>query len=111
MLFICYKWIRYMQQEKVAIVTGSSTGIGFETSLALARKRVRDVCLIDLDMLCRNGGLIDAIINGGFAEYIEVPERNVFEIPCDMDWDFAAGLPCLTSSYPALKEASLKVNR
>ena len=26
-----------MQQEKVAIVTGSSTGIGFETSLALAR--------------------------------------------------------------------------
>jgi NAD(P)-dependent dehydrogenase (short-subunit alcohol dehydrogenase family) len=26
-----------MQQEKVAVVTGSSTGIGFETSLALAR--------------------------------------------------------------------------
>jgi NAD(P)-dependent dehydrogenase (short-subunit alcohol dehydrogenase family) len=26
-----------MAQEKVAIVTGSSTGIGYETSLALAR--------------------------------------------------------------------------
>ena len=30
------------------------------------------MCL-DLDMLCRNGGLIGAITNGGFAEYIEVP--------------------------------------
>ena len=26
-----------MQEEKVAIVTGSSTGIGFETSLAFTR--------------------------------------------------------------------------
>ena len=28
-----------------------------------------DMCLKGLDMLCRNGGLIGAITNGGFAEY------------------------------------------
>src|ERR687883_342376 len=70
-----------------------------------------DMCLSGLDMICRNGGLIGAITNGGFAEYIAVPERNVFKIPDDMDWDLAASLPvtCLTP-YHALNESSLKVN-
>jgi D-arabinose 1-dehydrogenase-like Zn-dependent alcohol dehydrogenase len=39
------------------------------------------MCLNRLDMICRNGRLIGAITNGGFAEYIAVPERNVFKIP------------------------------
>ena len=52
-----------------------------------------DMCLNGLDMICRNGGLIGAITNGGFAEYISVPERNVFKIPDDMEWDLAASLP------------------
>src|SRR5919198_2287415 len=70
-----------------------------------------DMCLNGLDMICRNGGLIGAITNGGFAEYIAVPEKNVFKIPDDMDWDLAASLPvtCLTP-YHALNESSLKVN-
>jgi NADPH:quinone reductase-like Zn-dependent oxidoreductase len=70
-----------------------------------------DMCLNGLDMLCRNGGLIGAITNGGFAEYIAVPERNVFKIPNDMDWDLAASLPVTSlTPYHALKEASLRVN-
>jgi D-arabinose 1-dehydrogenase-like Zn-dependent alcohol dehydrogenase len=28
-----------------------------------------DMCLEGLDMLCRNGGIVSAITNGGFAEY------------------------------------------
>jgi NADPH:quinone reductase-like Zn-dependent oxidoreductase len=70
-----------------------------------------DMCLSGLDMICRNGGLIGTITNGGFAEYIAVPERNVFKIPDDMEWDLAASLPvtCLTP-YHALNESSLKVN-
>ena len=28
-----------------------------------------DMCLNGLDMICRNGGLISVITNGGFAEY------------------------------------------
>src|SRR6187200_2546569 len=70
-----------------------------------------DMCLNGLDMICRNGGLIGAITNGGFAEYIAVPERNVFKIPDDMDWDLAASLPVTSlTPYHALKEASLKIN-
>jgi NADPH:quinone reductase-like Zn-dependent oxidoreductase len=62
-------------------------------------------------MICRNGGLIGAITNGGFAEYIAVPERNVFKIPDDMDWDLAASLPVTSlTPYHALNESSLKVN-
>jgi len=32
------------QQEKVAVVTGSSSGIGFETSLLLSRNGVLYLC-------------------------------------------------------------------
>jgi len=70
-----------------------------------------DMCLNGLDMICRNGGLIGAITNGGFAEYIAVPSRNVFKIPDDMDWDLAASLPVTSlTPYHAIKEASLKIN-
>jgi NADPH:quinone reductase-like Zn-dependent oxidoreductase len=70
-----------------------------------------DMCLNGLDMICRNGGLIGAITNGGFAEYIAVPERNVFKIPDDMNWDLAASLPVTSlTPYHALNESSLKIN-
>jgi NADPH:quinone reductase-like Zn-dependent oxidoreductase len=70
-----------------------------------------DMCLNGLDMICRNGGLISVITNGGFAEYISVPERNVFKIPDNMDWDMAASLPVTSlTPYHALKEVSLKIN-
>src|SRR5919106_1226235 len=70
-----------------------------------------DMCLNGLDMICRNGGLIGAITNGGFAEYIAVPQRNVFKIPYDMDWDLAASLPVTgLTPFHALNEAGLKIN-
>jgi NADPH:quinone reductase-like Zn-dependent oxidoreductase len=62
-------------------------------------------------MICRNGGLISVITNGGFAEYISVPERNVVKIPDNLDWDMAASLPITSlTPYHALKESSLKIN-
>jgi NADPH:quinone reductase-like Zn-dependent oxidoreductase len=70
-----------------------------------------DMCLNGLDMICRNGGLIGATTNGGFAQYIVVPERNVFKIPDDLDWNIAASLPVTSlTPYHALKKASLKIN-
>ncbi|MGB8154201.1 MAG: alcohol dehydrogenase catalytic domain-containing protein, partial [Nitrososphaeraceae archaeon] len=70
-----------------------------------------DMCLNGLDLICRNGGLIGAITNGGFAEYISVPERNVFKIPNDLNWDIAASLPVTSlTPYHALNEASVKLN-
>ncbi len=70
-----------------------------------------DMCLNGLDMICRNGGLIGAITNGGFAEYISVPERNVFKVPDKMEWEVAASLPVTSlTPYHALNEASIKLN-
>jgi NADPH:quinone reductase-like Zn-dependent oxidoreductase len=70
-----------------------------------------DMCLSGLDMLCRNGGLIGAITNGGFAEYIAVPDRNVFRIPDNLDRSIAASLPVTSlTPYHALKEARLSIN-
>jgi NADPH:quinone reductase-like Zn-dependent oxidoreductase len=69
------------------------------------------MCLGGLDMICRNGGLISVITNGGFAEYIVVPQRNVFKIPDDMDWDLAASLPVtVLTPFHALNEARMKIN-
>jgi NADPH:quinone reductase-like Zn-dependent oxidoreductase len=70
-----------------------------------------DMCLNGLDMICRNGGLIGAITNGGFAEYISVPETNVFKVPDKMEWEVAASLPVTSlTPYHALNEASIKLN-
>ena len=70
-----------------------------------------DMCLNGLDMICRNGGLIGAITNGGFAEYISVPEKNVFKVSDKMEWEVAASLPVTSlTPYHALNEASIKLN-
>jgi len=70
-----------------------------------------EVCLSGLEMICRNGGVVGVITNGGFAEYIVAPQRNVFKIPDDMDWDLAASLPVTgLTPFHALNEAHLKVN-
>ena len=53
-----------------------------------------DMCIKGLDMICRNGGLIGAVTNGGFAEYISVPARNVFKIPDDLNWELASKPTC-----------------
>ncbi|MDQ6866608.1 MAG: zinc-binding dehydrogenase, partial [Thermoproteota archaeon] len=55
--------------------------------------------------------LIGVATNGGFAEYIAVPEKNAFKIPNEMQWELAASLPVTTlTPYHALKEAALEVN-
>ena len=70
-----------------------------------------DMCLNGYEMVCRNGGIIGVNTNGGFAEYISVPERNVFKIPDGIQSDVAASLATTTKTpYHALREASLKLN-
>src|ERR687891_61990 len=70
-----------------------------------------DLCLNSSEMLCKNGGLIGVVSNGGFAECIAVPEKNVFKIPNDMSWDIAASLSVTAlTPFHALKEASLRIN-
>ena len=70
-----------------------------------------DMCLNGYEMLCRNAGILGVITNGGFADYISAPEKNVFKIPDNVQWDVAASLATTTKTpYHALREASLKLN-
>jgi len=72
---------------------------------------VCDMCLDGYEMLCRSGGIIGVMTNGGFAEYVAIPEKNVFKISNNIGWEIAASLPVTTiTPYHALKEAALKVN-
>ena len=70
-----------------------------------------DMCMSGDEMLCRNGGLLSLVTNGGFAEYIAVPEESAFKIPDEMQWELAASIPVTTlTPYHALKQAALKIN-
>lgn len=71
-----------------------------------------DLCLRGLENICRNAGRIGATTNGGFAEYVAVPQQNVIKIPNDLDWDIAASLPvtALTPFHALVVEASLKMD-
>ncbi|MEM3832306.1 MAG: alcohol dehydrogenase catalytic domain-containing protein [Thermoprotei archaeon] len=67
-----------------------------------------DMCVSGYEMLCRNGGIIGVISNGGFAEYALVSENNVFKIEDNVDWDIAASLPVgALTSYHAFKQVSI----
>jgi NADPH:quinone reductase-like Zn-dependent oxidoreductase len=70
-----------------------------------------DMCLSNSEMLCRNGGIMGVITNGGYAEYVAVPEKNVFKLPVDLSWEMAASLPVAAlTPYHALKTVELTIN-
>jgi NADPH:quinone reductase-like Zn-dependent oxidoreductase len=70
-----------------------------------------DMCLNGSENTCRNGGLIPVTANGGFAEYVAVPQQNVFKLPDDISWDLAASLPVTgLTPFHALIEASLRID-
>lgn len=70
-----------------------------------------DLCLSGREMLCRNGGIMSVITNGGWSEYFAVPDKNVFKIPENMDWNLAASLPVAAlTSYHAIKELEVSPN-
>ncbi|WP_338603129.1 alcohol dehydrogenase catalytic domain-containing protein [Sulfolobus tengchongensis] len=68
-----------------------------------------DMCILGNEQLCRNGGRFGINANGGLAEYIAVPEKNVIKISEDISWEIAASLPASAlTPYHALNKAGLK---
>jgi len=71
-----------------------------------------DLCLEGKEMLCRRGGLIGLVSNGGFSEYALVQSRNVFKFADNISWEAAASVPIAAlTAYHALKEAGVGFNR
>ncbi|GAY25296.1 alcohol dehydrogenase [Desulfurococcaceae archaeon AG1] len=67
-----------------------------------------DMCLAGQEMLCRKGGLIGIVSNGGYAEYAVVPAKNVFRVSDNIEWELAASLSIgALTAYHALRLASV----
>ncbi len=68
-----------------------------------------DRCTAGLEEICRNGGVIGAVTNGGYSEFFGAKEEQLIPIPDSMNFDDAVSLPVggLTA-YHALKRSGLK---
>lgn len=66
-----------------------------------------DYCKRGLEMLCKTGRRIGIDENGGYAEYVKVPARNV--IKANLDWEIMPALSISAlASYHALKYSRIK---
>lgn len=52
-----------------------------------------DLCLRGEQSMCRNFQVYGEHRRGGFAEYVDVPQRNLHSIPDDIDFTTAASVP------------------
>ena len=66
-------------------------------------------CINNHQMLCENAGMVGISRNGGFAEYITVPQQNIIKIPDELDWELASSLPIAgLTAFNAIQESTLK---
>ncbi len=70
-----------------------------------------DMCLSGREMLCRNGGIVGVVTNGGYTEYAAVADRNVFKLPDEVGWEVVASLSVSAlTPFHALREAGLRAD-
>jgi alcohol dehydrogenase len=69
------------------------------------------MCYSGNEHLCYNGGIWGVITNGGYSEYINIDEQNLFRVPDSIDDNTAVsiGIGALTS-YRSLKRAKPDIN-
>ncbi len=69
-----------------------------------------EMCWKGLDSACRSYTLFGVMVDGGYAQYVKSPERNVFPIPGDLDFDEAAAVPLvfLTAWHMLFGRANLQ---
>jgi propanol-preferring alcohol dehydrogenase len=66
-------------------------------------------CSTGNEQFCVQGSMIGHYSNGGYAEYIVVPERNAVPLPEEIPFEHGAVLMCSSStSFHALRKARLK---
>ncbi len=66
-------------------------------------------CLSGREQFCADAAMIGKYCDGGYAEYIAVPERNLHPIPEQVTFAEAAVMMCsTTTSYHALRKTGLE---
>ena len=63
-------------------------------------------CSTGNEQFCRHGSMLGHFTDGGFAEYITVPERNAVHLPAEIPFEHGAVLMCSSAtSLHALRKA------
>ena len=66
-------------------------------------------CSTGNEQFCRQGSMLGHFSDGGYAEYIAVPERNAVRLPADIPFTHGAVLMCSSAtSLHALRKARLR---
>ncbi len=65
-------------------------------------------CNLGTEQFCVRGAMIGKHVDGGYAEFISVPERSVFPLPDSIPFEHGAVMMCSSvTSYHALKKARI----
>lgn len=69
-----------------------------------------EACLAGRDNFCRSYGLLGAMTQGGYAEYVKTPFRNVLPIPGNLTFEEAAAFPLVsvTAAHMLFERAQLQ---
>jgi 2-desacetyl-2-hydroxyethyl bacteriochlorophyllide A dehydrogenase len=66
-------------------------------------------CSTGNEQFCSQGSMLGHYSNGGYAEYIAVPERSVIELPDEISFEHGAIMMCSSAtSFHALRKSRLK---
>jgi 2-desacetyl-2-hydroxyethyl bacteriochlorophyllide A dehydrogenase len=68
-------------------------------------------CSTGNEQFCEKGKMLGHYTDGGYAEYISVPERGVVQLPDEIPFEQGATLMCASAtSFHALRKARMKAN-
>lgn len=68
-----------------------------------------EFCVRGLEQFCRTGEMIGKHRDGGYAEFVNVPEKNAFVLPDEIPFEFGAIMMCSSATaLHALNKVRLK---
>lgn len=98
---------------EVAEVGEAVTGIANGNRVAIAPwlyDNTCEYCLAGYETTCLNADVLGQMRDGGYAEYVKAPARNIIPLPAELDFDSAAAvtLSTLTAWHMLLTAAQIK---
>lgn len=69
-----------------------------------------DLCKRKLFEMCRNYNYLGSRCNGGFAEFVSVPEWNLIELPDNVTYEQAAMLEPMSVAVHAIRRVNIQPN-
>ena len=66
-------------------------------------------CRVGQKLLCESIKQIGVHVDGAFAEYVKVPQGNIYTLPDEMDWEKAAYIEPLACAIHGLERARMTI--